>query len=196
MHRFLTITAVWALTAFVAGCASTPASRFYTLSAAPGPAGTPSNLSVVVGPVSLPAVVDRPQIVVSMGPNQVRLDEFNRWASPLQHDISRVVAENLSAMLGTPRVTLSAQTLSADADYRAAIEVKSFQSAPGEAAVLDAVWSVRRAKDGKSETGRTTEREAVEEKGYDALAAAHSRAVARLSQDMAEVVRALERSEK
>jgi hypothetical protein len=60
--------------------------------------------------------------------------------------------------------------------------------------VLDAVWTVRRSKDGKSETGRTTVRETVQEKSYDALAAAHSRAVARLSRDIAAGVAALGRS--
>ena len=116
---------------------------------------------MVVGPVSVPAVVDRPQIVVTTGPNQVRPEEFNRWASPLQNNISRVVAENLVALLGTPRVILFSQTLGGDADYRAAIEVQRFESAPGEAATLDAVWTVSRAKDGKSQTGRTTVREAT-----------------------------------
>ncbi|MGH7347773.1 MAG: PqiC family protein [Candidatus Rokuibacteriota bacterium] len=158
------------------------------------PAATSSNRSVAVGPVSIPAEVDRPEIVVSTGPNQVQLDEFNRWASPLQNNIARVVAENLVAMLGTPRVTLFAQALSADADYRVAIEVQSFRSAPGEAAVLDAVWTVRRAQDGRTDTRRTSVREAVRENGYDALAAAHSRALARLSRDIADAVRALDRS--
>jgi uncharacterized lipoprotein YmbA len=194
MHRLVTIVAVLTLITFVAGCASTPASRFYTLSAASGPAAPSSNFSIAVGPVTVPAVVDRPQIVVDMGPNQVRLEDFNRWAAPLQNNIARVVADNLVLMLGTPRVTLAVQTLSAEADYRAAVDVQSFQSAPGEAALLDAVWTVRRSKDGKSETGRTTAREPVREKGYDALAAAHSRALARLSQDIATAVVALGRS--
>ena len=193
MHRLVTIAAVFTLTAVVAGCASPP-SRFYSLSAATEPTAPSSNLSIAVGPVSVPAVVDRPQIVVNVGPNQVRLEEFNRWAAPLQNNIARVVADNLVLMLGTPRVILSEQLLSADADYRAAIDVQSFQSAPGEAALLDAVWSVRRAKDGKAETGRTTVRETVQEKSYDALAAAHSRAVARLSRDIAAAVAALGRS--
>lgn len=193
MRRLIALAAVGALAAFAVACAS-PASRFYTLDAAATPAATSSDLSVVVGPVSVPAVVDRPEIVVSTGPNQVRLDEFNRWASPLQNNISRVVAENLVAMLGTPRVTLYPQTLSADVAYRAAIEVQRFDSTPGEAAVLDAVWTVRRTKDGRTETGRTTVREAVQENGYDALADAHSRAVARLSRDIADAVRALDRS--
>jgi uncharacterized protein len=193
MRCLATIAIPCAVIILAAGCASTP-SRFYTLSAATGPAATSSDLSVVVGPVSVPAEVDRPEIVVTTGPNQVRLEEFNRWASPLQNNISRAVAENLVAMLGTPHVTLSPQTLSADADYRVAIEVQSFKSTPGEAAALDAVWTVSRTKDGKSQTGRTTVREPASENSYDALAAAHSRAVARLSQDTAEAVQALERS--
>jgi len=192
MQSLTIVTFVLILTSLASGCGSTPASRFYTLSAGAGTATTSSNISISVGPVSIPAVVDRPQIVVATGPNQVRLEEFNRWAAPLQNSIARVVAENLVAMLGTPRVTLSPQALNADADYRAAIEVQSFDSLPGEAALLDAVWTVRRAKDGRVETGRTTVRETVQDKGYDALAAAHSRALARLSRDIADVLRALE----
>jgi len=184
--------ALLALAILAAGC-STPAARFYTLSAlpAPAPAATASDLSVVVGPVSVPVAVDRPQIVVSLNTNQLWLDEFNRWASPLASNIARVVAENLVAMLGTPRVALSLQTLSAGVDYRATIEVQRFESAPGEAATLDAVWTVSRGADGRSRTGRTTAREAAPDKSYDALAAAHSRAVARLSQEIADAVRAL-----
>ncbi len=189
MRRFSPIFAA-SIFVILAGACASPPSRFYTLSAGAAPAATASNLSVAVGPVSVPAVVDRPEIVVSTGPNQVRLEEFNRWAAPLQNGIARVVAENLVAMLGTPRVTLSSQS-SAEADYRAVIEVQGFDSAPGEAATLDAVWTVRRTKDGKTETGRTTAREMVQGNGYDALAAAHSRALARLSQDIAGAVRAL-----
>jgi uncharacterized lipoprotein YmbA len=194
MPRLVTITALWALTTFAFGCSSTPPSHFYTLSGGAKPATTSANFSVAVGPVSVPAVVDRPQIVVSAGANQVTLDEFNRWASPLQNNISRVVAENLVQLLGTPSVTLTSQTLTAD--YRAAVEVQRFESAPGEAATLDAVWTVSRAKDGKSQTGRTTVREALQEKSYEALAAGHSRALARLSQDIAAAVRELDRSGK
>ena len=58
----------------------------------------------------MPAVVDRPQIVVRTGPNEVWLDEFNRWASPLEDNLGRVIAENLVAMLGTPHVTVFPQT--------------------------------------------------------------------------------------
>lgn len=191
-HRFALIAALFA-TAVVAGCA-TPPSHFYTLSpAATEPAipaaGTASGLAVVVGPVSIPAVVDIPQIVVNSGSNQVTIDEYNRWASPLQNNIANVVAENLVTMLGTPRVSIFQQSLNADADYRVAIEVQSFESAPGKAATLNAIWTVRRTKDGKAVTGRTVVRQAVQDKSYGALVAAHSRALARVSEEIAEAIR-------
>lgn len=194
MHRFVAIAHLCFLLTLAAGCSSSPTSRFYTLSAGATPPTTKSNLSVAVGPVTVPEVVDRPQIVVSSGPNQVRLEEFNRWALPLQNSIALVVVENLSALLGTSRVIPSSLTASEDAEYRVVIDVQRFDSAPGKAATLDAVWTVRRTRDGKSETGRTTQREAVEGDDYDALAAGHSRALARLSRDLADALRALNNS--
>jgi uncharacterized protein len=70
--------------------------------------------------------------------------------------------------------------------------VQRFDSAPGELARLDAVWTLRRTKDDKSMTGRTSVQENVPQQGYDRLAAAHSRLVARLSQDIADAVRRLD----
>ena len=182
-----------ALALVAAGCASPPV-KYYTLSAGSPPASTPSKTSVVVGPVAVPSVIDRPQIVVTSSANQVTVDEFSRWASPVQDNLTRVVADNLAALLGTPRVTLYQSSLGADVEYRVQIEVRNFESAPGKYASLDAVWSVRRLKDGKTETGRTSVHESVEGDGFEALAAAHSRGIARLSQDIAEAIRAFERS--
>jgi len=184
--------------ALASGCAAPP-SHFYTLSrttatpAVTSPASL-AEISVVVGPVSIPTIVDVPQIVVSTSPNEVTLDEFNRWASPLQNNISIVVAENLVAMLGTPHVSQFQQSLNANADYRVAIEVQGFESAPGDAATLNTAWMVRRTRDGKTQIGRTTVREPTQDKSYGALAAAHSRALARLSQDVADAIRMLDRT--
>jgi uncharacterized lipoprotein YmbA len=191
MHRLAPLV-IPALALILAGGCASPPSHFYTLSAKTAAAVPASALSLAVGPVSVPAAVDRPEIVVSTGANQVQLDEFNRWASPLKNEISRVVAQNLVALLGTGKVTQFPETTSADAAYRVSIEVQSFESVPGEHAGLDAVWTLRRARDDKSRTGRTSLQERVSEPGYEGLAAAHSRAIARLSRDIADGVRALD----
>ena len=176
----------------LAACASTPPSRFYTLSVPATTARLAGSLAVAVGPVSIPAVVDRPEIVVTVSDHEVWLDEFNRWASPLAEAIALAVAGNLTVELDSPQVSLLAA--GAVADFRVGIEVQRFESVPDTHALLDAVFTIRRVKDGKVVTGRTTARETTTERGYDALAAAHSRAVARLSHDISAVIQELARA--
>ena len=194
MRRLATLATACAAAVLAASCSSPP-SRFYTLNAVATPGSATSTLSVVVGPVSVPAVIDRPQIVVTTATNEVALDEFNRWAAPIRESLAGVVANNLASMLGTTRVALYTQTPSTGFDYQVQIDVRSFESVPGKYAAVDALWWVRRAKDSKLETGRTSVREIVQDGTYDALAAAHSRSIGRLSQDIADAVRALDRTQ-
>ena len=174
----------------LAACATTPPSRFYTLSGAVPPVPATSTLSIAVGPVTIPAAVDRPEIVIAVSENEVWLDEYNRWAGPLGEAIAVAAAEDLAAALGTLRATAAVQAAT-DADYRVSVEVQRFESAPGAYALLDAVFTVRRTSDGRSASGRTTAREVPQDKSYAQLAAAHSRAVARLAQDIAATTRTL-----
>ena len=174
----------------LAACATSPPSHFYTLSGPPAPTTQAAAPSVTVGPVAIPAVVDRPEIVVTIADNEVWIDEFNRWAGPLSDGIALAAAENLAAALATPRVTLLTQASGA-ADYAVAIEVQRFDSAPGAYALVDAVYTVRRNADGRTAGGRTTDRQVPADKSYEALAAAHSRAIARLASDIAGALRGL-----
>jgi len=189
MRRLASCILLFALVAGT-GCAS-PRSNFYTLNSAEKAVTTRANYTVAVGPVSVPAAVNRPQIVVRLAPNRVAIDEFHRWASPLPDAIVRVVVENLSATLGTPHVTVFSQPTAAGAQYRVMIDVLRFESALGEAATLDAVWTVRGTKDGTTRSGRTTASEPVPDREYATLAAAHSRALGKLSADLAGAIQAL-----
>jgi uncharacterized lipoprotein YmbA len=186
------VSVVCALAAALAGCAS-PRSDFYTLSRSANPSPEVAAYSVSVGPVSVPAVVDRPQIVVRTGPNRVFIDEFNRWGSPLSSEIARAVAGNLASLLGTPHVTVFPHPTAGGARFRVVVDVMAFDSAPGDAAGLDAAWTVRDTGNGAIRPGRTTVREAAPDKGYAGLAAAHSRAMGKMSGDIADAIRALER---
>ena len=179
------------LAATGAGCASSRAD-FYTLSPLARAAPVAAGYSVAVGPVSVPEIVNRPQIVVRTGPNEVFLDEFHRWGSPLRDDIARGIAGNLSALLGAPQVSVFPHPTSSAAKYRAAVDVMVFDSTPGDSAVLEAVWVVRRAGDGAVRSGRTSVRETVPRVGYAALVAAHSRALEKLSVDIADAIRDME----
>ena len=176
--------------AAVSGCGTTAPSRFYTLDAtAVSDGATPVSYPIMVGPVSVPAAVDRPQFVVQAAPNRVDIDEFNRWAAPLNDAIAQVVAGDLVKLLGTPNVA-AAPMANFDPAYRVTIDVQRFDSVPGQAALLDAVWTVHRTAGGETRSGRTVAREAVQGDGFEALAAAHSRALAKMSGDIAAAIRA------
>ena len=172
----------------LSGCGTSTPSRFYRLDAAAVPNGGPAvQAAVMVGPVSVPATVDRPEFVVQVAPNRVQVEEFNRWDAPLEDDIARAVASDLSALLDTPNVTT---TPLADFNpaYNVTINVQRFESVRGQTALVDAVWAVRSAA-GKTQSGRTIAQETVQGEDFDALAAAHSRAIAKLSGDIATAIR-------
>jgi uncharacterized lipoprotein YmbA len=91
------------------GCfGSSPPSRFFLLSPSPEGAAAMASMgqegALGVLPTRIAAYLDRPQIVTFRGDNSVDLDEFNRWAEPLGAGVSRVLAQDLSAMLPAWRV--------------------------------------------------------------------------------------------
>ena len=126
--------------------------------------------------------------MVQVAPNRVEVDEFNRWVAPLNDGIARALAGDLAVQLGTPEVA-AAPLANFNPSYWVTIDVQRFESIPGQAALVEAVWTVR-AAGGETRSGRTVAREAVQGDGFDALAAAHSRALAKMSGDIAAAIRA------
>src|SRR5262249_20229483 len=174
-------------------CGPSATARFYTLSSTTAAAdgGPAASYAVAVGPVTIPGYADRPQMVVQAGPNRVELKEFERWATPLDESIARVVAGDLAALLGTTQVaTVPLPTGFAPA-YQAAIDVQRFESKPGQGVLLEAVWVVRRSTGGEPRMGRTVASESAADEGFETLAAAHSRALAKVSADIAAAIRSL-----
>ena len=176
--------------AVAAGCASSP-SRFYTLNSTATGDGTPAaSYAVAVGPVSIPALVDRPQFMVQVATNRVQIDEFNRWAEPLNDNIARAVAGDLAVLLGTTQVA-TAPLANFNPAYRVSIDIQRFESVRGKSVLIEAVWVVHgTATGGETCSGRTVANEPVAGDSFDALAAAHSRALAKVSGDIAAVIRA------
>jgi uncharacterized protein len=176
--------------AAASGCGTSAPSRFYTLDATAASDGTaPVNYPIIVGPVSVPAAVDRPEFVLQSAPNRVDVDEFNRWDAPLNDAVAQVVAGDLVKLLGTPNVA-SAPMANFVPAYRVTIDIQRFDSVPSQAALVEAVWTVHSTAGGETRSGRTVAREAVQGDGFDALAAAHSRALAKMSGEIAAAIRA------
>jgi uncharacterized lipoprotein YmbA len=182
--------------AFLAACGTPAKINYYTLAvpaAAPGASLAAGAPAVYVGPISIPETVDRPQMVKRVDANQVEIADLDRWAEPLKAAIPRLVAEALSRELGGATVMTSRQSATLAFDYRVGVDLQRFDFSPGEGAAVDALWTVRGEKDAASRTGRSAAREPAAGAGFEAMAAAQSRALDKVARDIAAAIRSMPR---
>jgi hypothetical protein len=149
----------------------------------------PSDLRVGVGPVALPPYLDRPQLVTRSGDNRVVLADIDSWVEPLQEMFARVLADNLIVLLGTDDVLLLPQRREFALDRQIEVDVTRFDVDTAGNAVLDARWWVYgRNGDKLLRSGRSTITEPGEVGDYTAAAAALSRALGAMSQEIAQAI--------
>lgn len=183
--------AALALAAALAGCASAPPDQFYTLSdsgSVPAPAAGAGRTYIEMRPVTVPDQVRRNQMVVAKGEGQVDLLEHHRWASKLDDQIGSALSLGIAAQLGAVDVYSNPAPAGAPI-YRISASVQRFESKLDDYALIDTVWSVRRAGEQAVLTCRSVFRESAGS-GHAGLVAAHRAALARLSARIADGVRA------
>jgi uncharacterized lipoprotein YmbA len=174
----------------LAGCAS-PSETYYRLSAraVQGPV-RPSPLTIEVGPVSVPAVLDRPQLVLNSREHRLTLLEQSRWAAPLPRMVAQTLADNLSRELGLSQVHAYPQASALPSEVSVLLDLRALEATAGQGVHLDASWSVLRA--GKVLTsGSLTQDVAQRAAGMDGLVAAHDEALLQLSHRLAQVLQPL-----
>ena len=188
-----------AMSLALAGClGSSRPSRFYTLSPVQmrdGPGSTATDATLAIGPVEIPAYVDRQQIVTRNGTNELVVAEFDRWGGSLDSEISGALVASLRERLASQKVAVapwrSAILSGASTSYRTAVSVSRFDGIPGQSVVLEGRWELIAQSDGKEESlgvRGATVTEKIEGAGYDALVAAMQRALLRFGQQMADNV--------
>jgi hypothetical protein len=99
-----------------------------TDTAAAVPAG--STLAIGLGPVAFPGYLERIQVVTRSSPTQIELSPVGRWGEPLDKNFKRVLAENLTRLLGTCRIEEYPWSHEAKVDYQVAIQVENFETTP------------------------------------------------------------------
>lgn len=190
-------TAILFLGAALAGCAtSSPRTYFYTVGSAPAAARAEKSeadaLRVSLWQVSIPDLVDRPQLVLRSGGNQVEIADFHRWAEPLRFGIARALAEGLATQSEGRWVAVAGQPAGFTPQVRVSVDVQKFEAILGERVIVDMLWSVRPVS-GDARVGRSTVEEPVSSRDHAGIAAAYSRALARVAQDIAPALRPMVR---
>ncbi|MEN8206042.1 MAG: PqiC family protein [Pseudomonadota bacterium] len=174
------------------GCGVTKPSRFYLLTPVEengaGTVSTPAP-ALGIGPVAFPAYLDRTEIVLRSGGNQLHYAESHRWAEPLKTAFSHTLSENLSIMLPTDRTVIHPWSRSTVLDYQVIVNVTRFDADAGGTVILTAAWEIIRTSDSKvTSQNKATYTEVAGSIDYPVIVAAQSRAVERLSRNIAEVI--------
>ena len=183
---------------FVLGCTSSPPTRFYTLSS-PQEGGkglkeftSDQGLIIGVGPIKFPAYLDRTGIVTRSSSNKITVSDFDVWAGSLEEDFSRALAENLSVFLSTEGVIVYPRLKPGLAKYQITMDVIRFDGPLGGDVSLIARWAILEGKERKLMSGhKSTIVEPSGAQGYEAMVAAYSRALEKLSREIAEAIRTL-----
>lgn len=175
------------------GCGRSPQTTFYTLSplVTEATAIRPASPTLAVASVTLPELVDRPQLVVPDKGATVVILETHRWAEPLKAAIPRLLAENLSRLIGADQVASWPQHAATSAEYRLFVDLQRFEVV-GNSVVVDAFWQLRSTKEDTTPlSGRAKITESLAAAGNEAIVDGYNRALAALSREIAQPLRRL-----
>jgi uncharacterized lipoprotein YmbA len=180
---------------FVSGCLGrSPSPAFYALTPVQDQIfsrrSSPVHHAVIgIGPVKLADYLDESQIVTRTSDNRLVKAEFNRWVGSFKNNFMNVLADNLGSLLSTERIYLYPWRLSVPINYQVTVDVVRCDGRLGDAAWLEARWSIFKGPDKKLvKMMRSSIREPVTGADYAALVAAESQAVAKLSQEIATAI--------
>lgn len=213
-HLVVFAAALSVLLPLLAGCGKSDPTRFYVLTAEAKPTSGRQPLSarkgvaLGVGPVTFPQYLERPEIATRDSQNKLTLAEFDQWGGRLEDNFTRVLAENLAALLETDRISIFPWSINTPVDYQVEVSVKRFEAGPNGKVVLQARWTITRAEDaemlsmskstfdgaadgsdlGKPQFSATPREPEAPKINYDALVAEMSRAVEALSRDIAAAI--------
>ncbi len=201
----LTCAVLLAVMLVLSGClgggSRTPATRFYVLNslysaenkAQPTPVAVLKDTAIGVGPIKLSQVLDRPQIILRTSHNEIRVADLDRWAAPLNGNISNVLVDNLSALLSNGQILKFPWKITIPINYQVVMDITRFDGMPGGNVDLRARWGIL-GENGKKvlSKGQSVLTEPIGGDTIAEMVSAQSRLVAKLSHEIAVEIKRLE----
>ena len=187
--RFITGCVFLAL--LLSACGSSPPVRYFSLSSTVDDRGQHPDATVVLGlgPMRMAQYLNRSQIVTRGEGAQLNVDEFSRWAEPLEVAFHRVVATDVdNMMMGVTVLSFPLQSaVQAQVDYRVLGDVSRFDADQAGLVVLETQWGIVAADSDKWLVSTHRSRYEVKTESPDdptAIALAMNEVLAKFSRDI------------
>ena len=180
-------------TGCLGGSAAEP--EYFTLSEAAGPDLAPvaarPELGLVLAQVELPRYLDRSELVTRHGPHRLEVWNLERWGGSLRTDVQRVVADDLSRLLGTTRIAVYPAEARFAVNCRVLLELLELGSAPGQPVVLRARWTLAGADGSALAASETNVRQPPASTSWEDYVAAQRAALGVVTHEIAERIATL-----
>ncbi len=177
------------VSALLSACASSP-TNFYTLEPQSRPPVATTTASakkrlIGIGPLSLPALLDRSQIVTRTENNSIQLAEFDQWAAPLKDNVIAVLSKNVATLQPDAIVRAYPWSPYGNVDYRVIVDISRFDTQPGKSANLEASWAIMEEKNHTIvSNGQAKLQQPLNDASYNSAAQALSKLLSEFSQQI------------
>lgn len=167
--------------------------RFYTLAAmvkeTPPDLPRRTNLTVGIGAVDVAEYLDRSHIVIRESNTRLNLSDFDRWAATPEQEIQRVLAANLSTLLGTEQVLRYPWKVGLELGVTVEMTVERFELGEDGQVHLVAAWQLFANGDRTPVLFRRSELSKPSSAHYEVISQALSELTGELSTIIAAAIR-------
>ena len=117
----------------IAGCSSASSSKnlggthFYSLSSmTPSSSSSSNKISIGIGPVEIPRLLNRPQIVSRKNKSEIIMSESHQWGGSYKEELIKAITDNLSVLLKTEKIEQYPWKSTFKPNYQVRIDIESF----------------------------------------------------------------------
>ncbi len=119
-------------------------SKFYVLDSQANTAIVTNltKLQIGVGPIEIPGYIDRPQMVTKSNDVEITLDEYSRWAEPMDEMFPRVLTQNIRILGGSNQIHSFPWTNKLELDFQVTVKIIKFENDSKGDALLITYWQL------------------------------------------------------
>ena len=171
------------------GCSVAPPTHFYQLQQPVADlASRDNNVTVLLGPLKIADYLQRENVVQREADGSLSLSQQARWAGSLQDDMGQFLLRQISAQLGSSRISLYPDRVGIEAQAQIVLSISRVDSGVNQSAVLEAQWRLLDAQ-GSLRNSRVVRFEEAHNGELSDQVRAQSDLLALLSQQLVRAIR-------
>ena len=100
-------------------------------------------LTLGIGPVEIPGLLNRPQLVYRKNNNEIKISEENQWAgSSMREEIQKTLIERAIDVSGSQRIMYYPWPRDLWPEYEVRVRIERLDGTPGKEVILEAHWDL------------------------------------------------------